>query len=67
MKSYDLYEQIVVELLELRELDTAKALYRSQQSPFSTMRIEQPERAMRLEKLLLKSTFDPDEVFFVII
>ena len=53
-----LYEQVVVELLELRDVDTAKALMRSTPALSEAMRKEQPTRFLRLEHLSNKPAFD---------
>ena len=54
----DLYEQLALELLELRDVDTAKALMRNAPALSESMRKEQPSRFLRLEHLSNKPHFD---------
>ena len=52
--------QIILELLELREVDVARALLR-QTECMLTMKQEQPERHMRLEALASRPIWDARE------
>jgi WD40 repeat-containing protein SMU1 len=55
-------------MIELREMDTARAILRQTQV-MGVMKQEQPERYLRLEHLLVRTYFEPNEVclFFLVI
>ena len=49
-KLYDLYEQVVLEMVELRETDTARIMLRTMRL-FHRLKQDDPERFLRLDKL----------------
>mmetsp|Transcript_49768 Transcript_49768/g.119305 ORF Transcript_49768/g.119305 Transcript_49768/m.119305 type:complete len:512 (+) Transcript_49768:24-1559(+) len=57
-----LYEQVVMELLELREVDVARAMLR-QTECLQTMKQEKPDRYMRLEHLCARPVWDGREAY----
>ncbi|KAJ2028149.1 hypothetical protein IWW57_002293 [Coemansia sp. S610] len=61
-KLVDLYEHIIIELVELRDMGPARALLR-QTEPMEIMRTSQPDRYLKLEQLLSRTTLDFNDVF----
>eukprot|EP00775_Hariotina_reticulata_P011843 gene11843-11987_t len=61
-KLENLYEQVVLEMVELRELDTARAMLRQTQV-FLQMKAEDPDRYARLEQLCGRTYMDLRDLY----
>ncbi|KAL6070515.1 Serine/threonine-protein kinase smu1 [Balamuthia mandrillaris] len=59
---FDIYEQMYLELLELREIDTARMLL-AQSKPMAALRQADGDRFLRLQRLLSRPHFEPREAY----
>eukprot|EP00644_Phytophthora_capsici_P011494 jgi/Phyca11/529034/estExt2_fgenesh1_pm.C_PHYCAscaffold_370069 len=59
----DLYELVVLDMIESQEKDVAVQLLRNTPA-MTTMKQTQPERYLRLEKLAQRAIFDPAEAYW---
>jgi len=58
----DLYTQVIMELLEFRETETAQHLLR-ETAPMITLKQDNPDRYLRLEAMSKREHFDPREAY----
>jgi hypothetical protein len=59
---FEIYEQLVLDMLEMRELDTARHVLRTS-APMAALREAQPERHARLESIASRPFFDARDAY----
>jgi WD40 repeat-containing protein SMU1 len=62
-KLIDLYEQIIIELVEMKEIDVARTILNKTGPMGVVLRQENSERWHRIDQILTRSSFDPREIY----